>query len=232
MSGFDHARDAVYLIATSVSVAVGIVEHSVCVENLVDRCASAHGINLTKHIFEIAKQQGGYAEVRRDTSSGLLRACLAPQVGHSAISAVLQNPFWPKALPMSPEQPVTHVSGTDLVRSLWNRDDLCRYDAGAGPRDFEGSAGDLQRISLSRSIDRCDVGAPDRMRVRTGFWWYPCLRDTPDECRWSRCRRVRLDQRPRRATKDHSSERRVASTLWINRSRRAGLVAPSMRARL
>src|SRR6266576_2139902 len=60
MSSLDHARDAVDLVATAVN-AVGLVEYGVFVEDLVDRCASTHGINLSEHVMEVAKQQGRYS---------------------------------------------------------------------------------------------------------------------------------------------------------------------------
>jgi hypothetical protein len=56
MSSLDYARDAVDLAAATVS-AVGFVERGVSVEDFVDRCASAHGVDLTEHVVEIAKQQ-------------------------------------------------------------------------------------------------------------------------------------------------------------------------------
>jgi hypothetical protein len=46
MSSLDHPRDAVDLVAAAVN-AVGLVEYGVFVENLVDRCVSTHGINLS-----------------------------------------------------------------------------------------------------------------------------------------------------------------------------------------
>src|SRR5271169_2834277 len=55
MSSLDHAGDAVDLVATAVN-AVGLVEYGVFVEDLVDRFASAHGINLSEHVMEVAKQ--------------------------------------------------------------------------------------------------------------------------------------------------------------------------------
>jgi len=55
MSSLDHARDAVDLVATAVN-AVGLVEYGVFMEDLVDRCASTHGINLSEHVMEVAKQ--------------------------------------------------------------------------------------------------------------------------------------------------------------------------------
>jgi hypothetical protein len=58
MSCLNNARDAVDLIAAAVNAAFGVVEHSAIVEYLIDRCASTHGIDLTEHVMEIAKQQG------------------------------------------------------------------------------------------------------------------------------------------------------------------------------
>ena len=59
MSSLDHARDAVDLVAAAVN-AVGLVEHGVFVEDLVDRVASTNGIILSEHVMEIAEQQGRY----------------------------------------------------------------------------------------------------------------------------------------------------------------------------
>jgi hypothetical protein len=50
MSRLDRARDAINLVATAVN-AVGVVE------DLVDRRASTHGIDLSEHVMEVAKQQ-------------------------------------------------------------------------------------------------------------------------------------------------------------------------------
>jgi len=55
MSSLDHARDAVDLVAAAVNAVVRAVEHSVFVEDLIDRCASTHGINLTEDVVKIAK---------------------------------------------------------------------------------------------------------------------------------------------------------------------------------
>lgn len=60
MSSLDHARDAVDLVAAAVN-AVGLVEYGVFVENLVDRCASTHGIDLSEHVVQVTKQQGRYS---------------------------------------------------------------------------------------------------------------------------------------------------------------------------
>ena len=55
MSSLDHACDAVDLVTAPVST-VRFVEHSVFVEDLIDRCASKHWDDLTEHLVEIAKQ--------------------------------------------------------------------------------------------------------------------------------------------------------------------------------
>jgi hypothetical protein len=60
MSSLDHPRNAVNLVAAAVNAAIGVVENSVFVENIFDCRASTRGIDLTKHIVEIAKQQGRY----------------------------------------------------------------------------------------------------------------------------------------------------------------------------
>ena len=55
MSSFDHARDAANLVTPAVG-AVRFVEHSVFMEDLIDRRASTHRVDLTEHVVEIAKQ--------------------------------------------------------------------------------------------------------------------------------------------------------------------------------
>jgi hypothetical protein len=55
MCSLDYTRDAVDLVATAVTAA-GLVEYGVFVEDLVDRCASTHGINLSEHVVEVTKQ--------------------------------------------------------------------------------------------------------------------------------------------------------------------------------
>jgi hypothetical protein len=55
MSSLDHACDAVDLVTAAVS-AVGFIEHTVFVEDLIDRRASTHGVDLTEHVVEIAKR--------------------------------------------------------------------------------------------------------------------------------------------------------------------------------
>src|SRR5882762_11977848 len=57
MSSLDHACDAVDLVTAAVS-AVRFVEHGVFVEDLIDRCASTHWVDLAEHFVEIAKRQG------------------------------------------------------------------------------------------------------------------------------------------------------------------------------
>jgi hypothetical protein len=54
MSGLYCARHAVDLVATAVN-AVGLVEYGLFVEDLVDRSASTHRIDLSKYVMQIAK---------------------------------------------------------------------------------------------------------------------------------------------------------------------------------
>jgi hypothetical protein len=58
MSRLDHACDVVDLVAAAVNAAVRIIENSVFVVDFIDHCASTHGVNLTEHVVETAKQQG------------------------------------------------------------------------------------------------------------------------------------------------------------------------------
>src|SRR4029453_18776767 len=85
MTSLDHARDAVDLVATAIN-ALGLVEYGVFVEDLVDRCASTHGINLSEHVMEVAKQQGRYGvrhfslqrcDVARDVNGHRTRATIS-----------------------------------------------------------------------------------------------------------------------------------------------------------
>jgi hypothetical protein len=55
MGSLDHACDAVDLVTAAVST-VRFVEHSVFVEDFIDRCAPPAGVDLTEHVVEIAKQ--------------------------------------------------------------------------------------------------------------------------------------------------------------------------------
>src|SRR3981189_375314 len=55
MSSLDHPCDAVDLATATVST-VRFVEHSVFVEDFIDRCASTHGVNLTDNALHIAKR--------------------------------------------------------------------------------------------------------------------------------------------------------------------------------
>ena len=55
MSSLDHACDAVDLVTAAVST-VMFVEHSVFVDDFIDRCAPPAGVDLTEHVVEIAKQ--------------------------------------------------------------------------------------------------------------------------------------------------------------------------------
>ena len=60
MSGLDHARDAVNFVASTVDAALGVVEDSIFMKDIIDRCASTHGVDFTKHVVQIAKQQRRY----------------------------------------------------------------------------------------------------------------------------------------------------------------------------
>jgi len=55
MGSLDHACDAVDLVTAAVST-VRFVEHSVFVEDFIDRRAPPAGVDLTEHVVEIAKQ--------------------------------------------------------------------------------------------------------------------------------------------------------------------------------
>ncbi len=58
MITLDHARDAIDLVAAIVNAAVRVVEHGVFVEDLVDCRTPTQRIDLTEHIFEVAKRLG------------------------------------------------------------------------------------------------------------------------------------------------------------------------------
>jgi hypothetical protein len=55
VSSLDHACDAVDLVTAAIRT-VRFVEHSVFVEDFIDRCASTDGVDLTEHVVEISKQ--------------------------------------------------------------------------------------------------------------------------------------------------------------------------------
>src|SRR4029077_6713380 len=58
MSSFDHARDAVDLVAATVGAAVGVVEHAIFVVELVNGRAPARGVFFAEDVAKIAKYQG------------------------------------------------------------------------------------------------------------------------------------------------------------------------------
>ena len=60
MGRLDRAGDVVDLVMATEDTALGIVEHGVFMKNLVDRRASARGIDLAKYIVGVPKQQGRY----------------------------------------------------------------------------------------------------------------------------------------------------------------------------
>jgi DNA transformation protein and related proteins len=55
MGGLDQSCDAVDLVAAAIG-AFGFVEHGVFVEDLTDRDASTHRVDLAEHVAEIAKR--------------------------------------------------------------------------------------------------------------------------------------------------------------------------------
>ena len=66
MSSLDHARDAVDLVAATVSAAVGVVEHAIFIVDLVNGRATTRGVVFAEDVAEIAKYQG-----RRAVGHGL-----------------------------------------------------------------------------------------------------------------------------------------------------------------
>src|SRR5262249_17878573 len=61
MSRPDRPRDAINLVAAAVD-ALGLVEHAVVGEDLVDGRAAARGVTFTEDVEKVAEQQGRYAE--------------------------------------------------------------------------------------------------------------------------------------------------------------------------
>jgi len=61
MSALDRARDAIDLVAATIDAPVGVVEHAIFGEDLVDGRASARGVVFTEDVLKIADQQGLYA---------------------------------------------------------------------------------------------------------------------------------------------------------------------------
>src|SRR5579862_2508180 len=66
MSSLDYARDTVDLVAATMDPAVGVVEHSIFVVELVDGRATTRGIFLTEDVAKTAQYQG-----RRAVGHGL-----------------------------------------------------------------------------------------------------------------------------------------------------------------
>jgi hypothetical protein len=54
VSSPDRARDAIDLISATVDAPVGVVEHAIFVENLVDGRAPTRGVILTEDVLKIA----------------------------------------------------------------------------------------------------------------------------------------------------------------------------------
>jgi hypothetical protein len=60
MSSPDLARDTIDLVAATID-ALGIIEHAIVSEDLVDSRASARGVVFTEDVLKIAGKQGRYA---------------------------------------------------------------------------------------------------------------------------------------------------------------------------
>src|SRR5437016_12831888 len=61
VSSLDRARNSIDLAAASVDASLGIVEHAIFGEDLVNRRAPARRVVLTEDVLKIAGQQGRYA---------------------------------------------------------------------------------------------------------------------------------------------------------------------------
>src|SRR6266404_2090079 len=61
VSSLDRARDSIDLVAASVDASLGIVEHAIFGEDLVNRRAPTRRVVLTEDVVKIAGQQGRYA---------------------------------------------------------------------------------------------------------------------------------------------------------------------------
>ena len=58
MSSLDRAHDLIYLVAASVDASLGIVEHAILGEDLVNNRAATRRVVLAEHVVKIAGQQG------------------------------------------------------------------------------------------------------------------------------------------------------------------------------
>jgi hypothetical protein len=54
VSGLDRARDAINLVAAMIDAPVGVIEHDIIGENLVDSRTSTRGIVFTEDVVKIA----------------------------------------------------------------------------------------------------------------------------------------------------------------------------------
>src|SRR5262249_2561821 len=70
VSSLDRARDAINLVADTVA-ALGLVEHAIFGEYLVDGLAPTRGVVFTEDVVKIGDQQGRYAE-----GNGLSPLCI------------------------------------------------------------------------------------------------------------------------------------------------------------
>src|SRR6266849_1550674 len=77
VSSLDRARDSIDLVAASVDASLGIVEHAIFGEDLVNRRAPTRRVVLTEDVVKIAGQQGRYAVEHGCCFSSLDRVPLA-----------------------------------------------------------------------------------------------------------------------------------------------------------
>ncbi len=61
VSGPDRARDAIDLVAATVDAPVGVVEHAIFGEDIVNGRPPSRGVVFTEDVVKIAGQQGRYA---------------------------------------------------------------------------------------------------------------------------------------------------------------------------
>jgi hypothetical protein len=68
MSALDRVRDAIDFVAATIDAPVGVVEHAIFGEDLINGRASARGVVFTEDVLKIAGQQRRYAV-------GMLSSC-------------------------------------------------------------------------------------------------------------------------------------------------------------
>src|SRR5689334_20224690 len=75
MSRLDRPCDAIDLVAATVDAFVGIVEHAIFGEYLVDGRAPAHGVVFTEDVAKISDQQGRYAVGHKGHLASIVNFC-------------------------------------------------------------------------------------------------------------------------------------------------------------